>query len=58
MQVTIKNKYWPELDAAVVLDKMVKKCQVCQQYKITAIKKYGMIPLSTTLCTTLVLKLS
>ncbi len=47
MQVTIKNLYWPGLAAAVVLDKLVLKCQVCQQYKITAVRKYGMIPLST-----------
>jgi hypothetical protein len=44
MQATIKESlYWPGLDAAV--EKMVKKCQVCQQFKITAVRKYGKIPL-------------
>jgi hypothetical protein len=44
MQVTIKEHlYWPGLDAAV--ERMVKKCQVCQQYKITAVRKYGKNPL-------------
>jgi hypothetical protein len=44
MQATIKEHlYWPGIDDDVV--KHVKKCQVCQQYKITAIKKYGKIPL-------------
>jgi hypothetical protein len=46
MQATIKeNLYWPGLDAAV--EKLVQACPVCQQYKITAVKRYGKIPLPT-----------
>jgi hypothetical protein len=44
MQATMReNVYWPGLDAAVV--HAVKNCPVCQQYKITAVKRYGKIPL-------------
>jgi hypothetical protein len=50
MQVTIEeNLYWPGLNAAV--EKMVQKCPVCQQYKITSVKRYGkiLLPRSKTL---------
>jgi ribosomal protein L21E len=46
MQATVKeNFYWPDLDAAV--DKLVCTCTVCQTCKITALKRYGKIPLPT-----------
>ncbi len=44
MQATIKEHlYWPGIDQAVAT--YVKTCAVCQEYKITATKKYGKIPL-------------
>jgi hypothetical protein len=44
MQATLKeNFYWPRVDVAV--GKIVKKCDTCQRYKLTAVKKYGKIPL-------------
>jgi transposase InsO family protein len=44
MQATIKqNLYWPGMDQAITA--YVKTCALCQQYKITATKKYGKIPL-------------
>ncbi len=44
MQSTIKeNLYWPGMDQAIAM--YVKTCALCQQYKITATKKYGKIPL-------------
>jgi len=44
MQATVKtNFYWPGIDAAIT--KLVQTCDVCQQCKITAVKKYGKIPL-------------
>jgi hypothetical protein len=46
MQATLKeNFYWPGIDAAV--DAVVRACEVCQKCKITAVKKYGKIPLPT-----------
>jgi hypothetical protein len=44
MQATMKeNLYWPCMDQAIAM--YVKTCAICQQYKITATKKYGEIPL-------------
>ncbi len=44
MQATMKEHlYWPGMDQAVA--KYVKTCTVCQEFKITATKKYGKIPL-------------
>jgi hypothetical protein len=44
MQATVKeNFYWPGIDAAV--EALVRKCDTCQKCKITAVKKYGKIPL-------------
>jgi hypothetical protein len=46
MQCTVKeNFYWPSVDAAI--EKLVRACTTCQQCKITAVKKYGKIPLPT-----------
>jgi len=46
MQATIKEHfYWPGMDAAI--DAVVRVCPVCQKCKITAVKKYGKIPLPT-----------
>jgi hypothetical protein len=44
MQATLKeNFYWPGVDAAV--ESLVQKCDTCQKCKITAVKRYGKIPL-------------
>jgi hypothetical protein len=44
MQATIKeNFYWPGIDASV--ESLVRTCDTCQKCKITAVKKYGKIPL-------------
>jgi len=44
MQATLKeNFYWPGVDAAV--ENLVKNCDTCQRCKLTAVKKYGKIPL-------------
>ncbi len=46
MQATVKeNFYWPGMDATI--DAVVCACAVCQKCKITAVKKYGKIPLPT-----------
>jgi hypothetical protein len=46
MQCTVKeNFYWPGVDAAI--ETLVRACAICQQCKITAVKKYGKIPLPT-----------
>ncbi len=46
MQATVKeNLYWLGLDSAV--EKLVQECPVCLQYKLTAVKRYGKIPLLT-----------
>jgi hypothetical protein len=46
MQATVReNFYWPGMDAAI--DAVVRGCAVCQKCKITAVKKYGKIPLPT-----------
>jgi hypothetical protein len=46
MQYTVKESfYWPGIDAAI--DTLVRACATCQQCKITAVKKYGKIPLPT-----------
>lgn len=46
MQATVKeNFYWPGMDATI--DAVVRACAVCQKCKITAVKKYGKIPLPT-----------
>jgi hypothetical protein len=50
MQATVKEHlYWPRIDQDIAT--YVKNCTVCQSYKITAVKKYGKIPLpkSTTI---------
>jgi hypothetical protein len=47
MQATVREHfYWPGIDAAV--EQLVHACPICQQYKITAVKRYGKIPLPTT----------
>jgi hypothetical protein len=44
MQATVKESfYWPSIDAAI--DKVIRTCDICQKCKITAVKKYGKIPL-------------
>jgi transposase InsO family protein len=44
MQATIKEHlYWPGIDQTIAT--YVKTCAVCQEYKITATKKDGKIPL-------------
>jgi hypothetical protein len=44
MQATVRSSfYWPGIDAAIT--KLVRTCDICQQCKITAVKKYGKIPL-------------
>jgi hypothetical protein len=44
MQATLReNFYWPGVDAAV--EKIVRMCAICQKGKLTAVKKYGKIPL-------------
>jgi hypothetical protein len=44
MQATIKEHlYWPRIDQDIRA--YIKKCSICQTYKITAVKKYGKIPL-------------
>ena len=44
MQATIKESfYWPGIDASV--ESLVRTCNTCQKCKITAVKKYGKIPL-------------
>lgn len=46
MQATVKeNSYWPGIGTAV--DAVDQACKVCQQCKITAVKKYGKISLPT-----------
>jgi len=46
MQATVKtNFYWPDVDASNT--KVVQTCDVCQRCKITAVKRYGKIPLPT-----------
>jgi hypothetical protein len=46
MQCTVKETfYWPGIDATI--DTLVRACATCQQCKITAVKKYGKIPLPT-----------
>jgi hypothetical protein len=50
MQATVKEHlYWPKIDQDIAT--YMKNCTVCQSYKITAVKKYGKIPLprSTTI---------
>jgi len=44
MQATLKEHfYWPGVDAAV--ESLVRTCATCQKCKLTAVKKYGKIPL-------------
>ena len=44
MQATVQeNFYWPCMDAAV--ESLVPTCAICQQCKLTAVKKYGKITL-------------
>jgi hypothetical protein len=44
MQATLKESfYWPGVDAAI--ESLVRTCETCQKCKITAVKKYGKIPL-------------
>ncbi len=44
MQVTLKEHfYWPGIDAAI--ESLVCTCEHCQKCKLTAVKKYGKIPL-------------
>jgi len=44
MQATVReNFYWPGMDATV--ESLVHTCAICQQCKLTAVKKYGKIPL-------------
>lgn len=44
MQATLKeNFHWPGVGAAVEL--LVKTCETCQKCKLTAVKKYGKLPL-------------
>jgi hypothetical protein len=38
-----ENFYWPGVDVAV--KKFVRTCNICQKCKLTAVKKYGKIPL-------------
>jgi hypothetical protein len=46
MQYTVKESFYcPGIDAAI--DTLVRACATCQQCKITAVKKYGKIPLPT-----------
>jgi hypothetical protein len=46
MQATLReNFYWPGMDAAV--GALVHTCANCQKCKLTAVKKYGKIPLPT-----------
>jgi hypothetical protein len=46
MQATVKEHfYWPGIDAAI--EAVIRACAVCQKCKITAVKKYGKIPLPT-----------
>jgi hypothetical protein len=46
MQATLKESfYWPGVDAAV--ESLVCTCEACQKCKLTAVKKYGKIPLTT-----------
>jgi hypothetical protein len=40
-----RNFYWPGMDAAI--EAVARACAVCQKCKITAVKKYGKIPLPT-----------
>jgi hypothetical protein len=44
MQATLReNFYWPGMDASV--ESLVRTCDTCQQCKLTAVRKYGKIPL-------------
>jgi len=44
MQAAVReNFYWPGMDATV--ESLVRTCAICQQCKLTAVKKYGKIPL-------------
>jgi len=44
MQATIREHfYWPGIDAAV--ESLVRTCDTCQKCKLTAVKRYGKIPL-------------
>jgi hypothetical protein len=46
MQATLhENLYWPDMEAAVKV--FVRTCATCQKCKLTAVKKYGKIPLPT-----------
>jgi len=46
MQATLhENLFWPGMDAAV--KELVRTCATCQKCKLTAVKKYGKIPLPT-----------
>jgi hypothetical protein len=46
MQATLHEIfYWPGMDAAV--EALVSTCPTCQSCKLTAVKKYGKIPLPT-----------
>jgi hypothetical protein len=46
MQATLRESfYWPGMDAAV--EALVRACATCQKCKLTAVKKYGKIPLPT-----------
>jgi hypothetical protein len=48
MQATVKEYlYWPKIDQDIAT--YVKNCTACQSYKITAVKKYGKIPLPRSL---------
>jgi hypothetical protein len=48
MQATLRdNFYWPGMDADV--EALVHTCPTCQQCKLTAVKKYGKIPLPANL---------
>jgi len=44
MQATLKeNFHWPGVDAAV--ESLVRTCETCQKCKLTAVRKYGKLPL-------------
>ena len=47
MQATLREHfYWPGIDAAV--ESLVRTCDTCQKCKLTAVKRYGKIPLPVT----------
>jgi hypothetical protein len=47
MQATVREHfYWPGIDAAI--ESLVRTCDTCQRCKLTAVKRYGKIPLPAT----------